>query len=144
MKHFSFLNRHGQGIDSPGNATPVTYDTQSAYGKGAKTHQRNKAYANPRCIDESSPLQTQLVQKRTRADWIALALLLITSSFIFLWNLDASGYANGFYSAAAQAGAQNWEAFLWGSLDAGNAITVDKPPAAIWLLALSVRILGLS
>ena len=144
MKHFSFLNRHGQGIDSPGNATPVTYDTQSAYGKSAKTHQRNKAYANPRCIDESSPLQTQLVQKRTRADWIALALLLITSSFIFLWNLDASGYANGFYSAAAQAGAQNWEAFLWGSLDAGNAITVDKPPAAIWLMALSVRILGLS
>lgn len=67
MKHFSFLNRHGQGIDSPGNATPVTYDTQSAYGKSAKTHQRNKAYANPRCIDESIPLQTQLVQKRTRA-----------------------------------------------------------------------------
>ena len=67
-----------------------------------------------------------------------------TSCFVFLWNLDASGHANEFYSAAAQAGSQNWEAFLWGSLDAGNAITVDKPPAAIWLMALSVRLLGLS
>ena len=33
---------------------------------------------------------------------------------------------------------------MWGSLDAGNAITVDKPPASIWLMALSVRLLGLS
>lgn len=82
--------------------------------------------------------------QRARTDWIALAALMATSCFVFLWNLDASGYANEFYSAAAQAGSQNWEAFLWGSLDAGNAITVDKPPAAIWLMALSVRLLGLS
>ena len=81
---------------------------------------------------------------RTRTDWLALAALMATSCFVFLWNLDASGYANEFYSAAAQAGSQNWEAFLWGSLDAGNAITVDKPPAAIWIMALSVRLLGLS
>lgn len=82
--------------------------------------------------------------QRTRTDWAALAALMATSCFVLLWNLDASGYANEFYSAAAQAGSQNWEAFLWGSLDAGNAITVDKPPAAIWLMALSVRLLGLS
>ena len=80
---------------------------------------------------------------RTSTDWLALAALMLTSCFVFLWNLDASGYANEFYSAAAQAGSQNWEAFLWGSLDAGNAITVDKPPAAIWVMALSVRLLHL-
>ncbi len=81
---------------------------------------------------------------RTRTDWLALCALMATSCFVFLWNLDASGYANEFYSAAAQAGSQNWEAFLWGSLDAGNAITVDKPPASLWVMALSVRLLGLS
>ena len=54
------------------------------------------------------------------------------------------GYANSYYSAAVQAGSQSWTAFLFGSLDAGNAITVDKPPASLWLMALSVRIFGLS
>jgi 4-amino-4-deoxy-L-arabinose transferase-like glycosyltransferase len=58
--------------------------------------------------------------------------------------LSASGYANTFYSAAVQAGSQSWKAFFFGSLDAGNAITVDKPPASLWLMALSVRIFGLS
>ena len=63
---------------------------------------------------------------------------------LYLWSLSASGYANSFYSAAVQAGSQSWKAFLFGSLDAGNAITVDKPPASLWLMALSVRIFGLS
>lgn len=77
-------------------------------------------------------------------DFAALAGLLMAAGFIFFWNLSSSGYANEFYSAAAQAASQNWEAFLWGSLDASNAITVDKPPASIWFMALSVRALGLS
>ena len=85
-----------------------------------------------------------LAPARGPIDWIAVAALMLAAAFVFFWNLTASGYANEFYSAAAQAGSKNWEAFLWGSLDAGNAITVDKPPASIWLMALSVRLLGLS
>ena len=85
-----------------------------------------------------------LAPARGPIDWIAVAALMLAAAFVFLWNLTASGYANEFYSAAAQAGSKSWEAFLWGSLDAGNAITVDKPPASIWLMALSVRLLGLS
>ena len=81
---------------------------------------------------------------RSLADWVALALLLGASCFIFFWNLTSSGYANEFYSAAAQAGSESWSAFLWGASDAGGAITVDKPPASIWLMALSIRLLGLS
>jgi 4-amino-4-deoxy-L-arabinose transferase-like glycosyltransferase len=72
-----------------------------------------------------------------------LALLLATAA-LYLYNLSASGYANSFYSAAVQAGSQSWTAFFFGSLDAANAITVDKPPAALWPMALSVRLLGLS
>jgi 4-amino-4-deoxy-L-arabinose transferase-like glycosyltransferase len=71
-------------------------------------------------------------------------LLLLATAGMYLWSLSASGYANSFYSAAAQAGAQSWKAWFFGSLDAGNAITVDKPPAALWLMGLSVRIFGLS
>ena len=74
----------------------------------------------------------------------ALGAMLLAACAIFFINLTASGYANEFYSAAAQAGSVSWKAFLWGSLDSGNAITVDKPPAALWLMALSVRIFGLN
>ncbi|MFC6715559.1 glycosyltransferase family 39 protein [Branchiibius cervicis] len=72
-----------------------------------------------------------------------LALLAATAVFYFI-NLTASGWANSFYSAAVQAGSANWEAFLFGSSDAANSITVDKPPAALWIMALSVRVFGLS
>ncbi|MFJ3922327.1 ArnT family glycosyltransferase [Streptomyces sp. NPDC090022] len=73
----------------------------------------------------------------------ALAVLLLGTAVLLLWNLGASGYANSFYSAAVQAGSESWKAFFFGSSDAGNSITVDKPPAALWPMALSVRLFGL-
>jgi hypothetical protein len=42
---------------------------------------------------------------------------------LYLWNLAASGWANAFYTAAAQAGADNWTAMLFGSSDPANVIT---------------------
>ena len=73
-----------------------------------------------------------------------MAALLIGTAALYLWGLSASGYANSVYSAAVQAGGESWKACFFGALDAGNAITVDKPPASLWLMALSVRIFGLS
>ncbi|TDC05943.1 glycosyltransferase family 39 protein [Streptomyces sp. 8K308] len=73
-----------------------------------------------------------------------LFALLALTAVLYVWNLSASGYANSFYSAAAQAGGSSWKAFFFGSLDAGGAITVDKPPAALWPMGLSVRLFGLS
>src|SRR6266540_1183318 len=72
-----------------------------------------------------------------------LALLLATA-VLYLWGLGASGWANSYYSAAAQAGSASWKALFFGSFDASNAITVDKTPASLWPMALSVRIFGLN
>ncbi|MFE9404416.1 glycosyltransferase family 39 protein [Streptomyces sp. NPDC006530] len=85
---------------------------------------------------------------RGRADdpaWARPAFLALLAATLaaYLTNLTASGYANSFYSAAVQAGSESWKAFFFGSLDAANAITVDKPPAALWPMALSVRLFGL-
>ncbi len=74
----------------------------------------------------------------------SLLLLLAATACLYLIGLSASGYGNSFYAAAAQAGSESWKAMFFGSLDAGNAITVDKPPLSLWLMALSVRIFGLS
>ncbi|MEU3228271.1 glycosyltransferase family 39 protein [Streptomyces sp. NPDC006976] len=80
------------------------------------------------------------------APWVrpAFLALLLVITLTYFWNLGASGYANSFYSAAVQAGSQSWKAFFFGSLDSANAITVDKPPATLWPMALSVRVFGLS
>jgi 4-amino-4-deoxy-L-arabinose transferase-like glycosyltransferase len=75
---------------------------------------------------------------------LGLPLLLLATAVLYLWDLRASGYANDFYAAAVQAGTKSWQALLFGSLDAGNGITVDKPPAALWVMALSGRIFGFS
>ncbi|WP_435119532.1 ArnT family glycosyltransferase [Amycolatopsis thermoflava] len=81
-----------------------------------------------------------------RPPWVrpSVAVLLVATAALYLWNLSASGYANDFYAMAVQAGTKNWEALFFGSLDPGNVITVDKPPASLWLMALSGRLLGFS
>lgn len=93
-----------------------------------------------------APLSRRIRQGRPEDPrWARPAFLgmLLVVTLAYLWHLSASGYANSFYSAAVQAGSQSWKAFFFGSLDAANAITVDKPPATLWPMALSVRIFGL-
>ena len=74
----------------------------------------------------------------------ALAGLLVSTALLYLWNLSASGYGNTFYAAAAWAGSQSWKAWFFGALDPSNFITVDKPPASLWVTGLSVRVFGMN
>jgi 4-amino-4-deoxy-L-arabinose transferase-like glycosyltransferase len=61
-----------------------------------------------------------------------------------LWALAQNGWANQYYSAAVRSMSTNWHDFLYGSFDAGGVMTVDKPPLALWVQALSARIFGFS
>ena len=74
----------------------------------------------------------------------AFGALLVGTGVAYIWGLGASGWANSFYAAAVQAGSVSWKAFFFGSSDAANSITVDKPPMSLWLMSLSVRIFGLN
>jgi 4-amino-4-deoxy-L-arabinose transferase-like glycosyltransferase len=74
----------------------------------------------------------------------ALITLLGATALLYLWGLGASGWANTYYSAAVQAGAKSWKAFFYGSLDAGNSITVDKSPGFLWVMELSARVFGVN
>ena len=75
---------------------------------------------------------------------VAFVALLAATAVAYLWNLTASGDANSFYAAAVQAGTKSWKALFFGSLDSSNFITVDKPPASLWVMAVSGRIFGFS
>src|SRR6195952_4644158 len=80
------------------------------------------------------------------ARWYASAVgvLLVATAALYLVDLSASGWGNAFYAAAAQAGGQSWKAWFFGASDAPASIMVDKPPASLWVLGLSVRLFGLS
>ena len=74
----------------------------------------------------------------------ALLGLLLATALLYIVGLSRSGWANEFYAAAVQAGTKSWTAFLFGSLDSSNFITVDKTPAFLWVMELSARIFGLN
>ncbi|WP_347109729.1 glycosyltransferase family 39 protein [Paenarthrobacter sp. S56] len=89
-------------------------------------------------------LQVRLKSKGPLRHHLELGAVLAGTAVLYIWGLGASGWANAFYSAAAQAGSQDWTAWFFGSSDAANSITVDKPPAALWITGLSVRLFGLN
>lgn len=92
------------------------------------------------------PLARLFLGEREDARWLRPAFwaLLAVTAVVYLWDLSVSGYANSFYAAAVQAGTESWEAFFFGSLDSSNFITVDKPPASLWVMVLSARLFGFS
>ncbi len=91
-----------------------------------------------------APVTPDAPAARPRWATPSLVVLLLATAVLYLWGLGSSGWANDYYAAAAQAGTQDLTAWLFGSLDPGNSITVDKPPAALWVMALSGRLFGFS
>jgi 4-amino-4-deoxy-L-arabinose transferase-like glycosyltransferase len=71
-----------------------------------------------------------------------LAGLMALAALLNLWALSRNGWANEYYSAAVRSMSTSWHNFLYASFDAGGVMTVDKPPLALWVQALSVRIFG--
>jgi 4-amino-4-deoxy-L-arabinose transferase-like glycosyltransferase len=92
------------------------------------------------------PLPRWLRGSEADPGWVRPSLLglLVATAALYLYGLSASGWANSFYSAAAQAGSQSWKALFFGSSDAGNSITVDKPPVSLWVMGLSARAFGVN
>jgi 4-amino-4-deoxy-L-arabinose transferase-like glycosyltransferase len=64
------------------------------------------------------------------------------AALLNLWALARNGWANEYYAAAVRSMSSNWHDFLFASLDRGGVMTVDKPPLALWVQALSVRVFG--
>lgn len=85
-----------------------------------------------------------LTRASRRTELLLLAGVLLLSAGLNIWNLGANGWGNAFYTAAVQSGLHDGEAFLFGSSDWGNSISVDKPPLSLWLIGLSVRVFGLN
>ncbi|AHH99763.1 glycosyltransferase family 39 protein [Kutzneria albida] len=92
-------------------------------------------------VPATAPVVTEQ-PARPRWSRPALAAVLVLAAGLYTWALSINGYANTFYAAAVLGETQSWKAFFFGALDAGSAVTVDKPPLALWVQALSARAFG--
>jgi len=88
--------------------------------------------------------------QRQRLSWLAivraarpeLVVLIALAAVLNLWALSRNGWANDYYAAAVRSMSSSWHNFLFGSLDRSGVMTVDKPPLALWVQSLSVRVFG--
>ncbi|MFE5366081.1 glycosyltransferase family 39 protein [Streptomyces mirabilis] len=71
----------------------------------------------------------------------ALIAIMALATVLYSWNLSSSSL-NSFYSAAVLSGTHSWKAWFFGSLDAGNFMTVDKPPLVLMVMDLFCRVFG--
>ena len=71
----------------------------------------------------------------------ALILIAALAALLYTWDIGHSQY-HPFYADAVRSMTESWKAFLYGSFDPGNTITLDKLPGFLWPQALSARLLG--
>jgi 4-amino-4-deoxy-L-arabinose transferase-like glycosyltransferase len=110
---------------------PVTAPLAPAPPTGARRR--------PEALDQPRP---RAATRRRALPFPELGALLLLAGVLNLWALDRNGWANQYYSAAVRSMSTSWHKFLYDSFDPGGLMTVDKPPLALWVQALSARIFG--
>ncbi|HMJ34665.1 MAG TPA: glycosyltransferase family 39 protein [Baekduia sp.] len=100
--------------------------------------------ADVRAPRPATPVRERLRALRVPAPAPELLALLVLAGVLDLWALDRNGWANTYYSAAVRSMSTSWHAFLYNSFDSAGVMTVDKPPLALWVQALSARAFGWS
>ncbi|MDO8186861.1 glycosyltransferase family 39 protein [Conexibacter sp. JD483] len=110
----------------------------SVGGRGAPAGAAPADAARPSARDRGLALLDALRRRPELLGLLALAAVL------YLWALSRNGWANDYYSAAVRSMSTSWHDFLYGSFDSSGLMTVDKPPMALWVEALSVRLFGYS
>lgn len=73
-----------------------------------------------------------------------LPVVVALSAVLDTHRLAQNGYANIFYSAGVKSMLRSLHNFVFVSFDPGGLVTVDKPPLALWVQAVSAKLFGLS
>lgn len=79
---------------------------------------------------------------KPKFDWYLVAILVL-SAFLYGWGIWDAGSANSYYTAAITSMTKSWSNFWYGAFDPAGFITVDKPPVALWFMAISAKIFGI-
>jgi len=74
---------------------------------------------------------------------LGLAAVLAAAIGLRTWRLAQNGYDNEYYTAAVRSMTGSWHNFFYNSFDPAGFVSVDKPPAALWIQVASVALFGL-
>jgi len=77
----------------------------------------------------------------------AILLVIVIMAFSFglhMYNIEAIGDANAYYTAAVKSMLQSWSNFFFVAAEPGGSVTVDKPPLGLWIEAVFAYFLGVS
>ena len=74
---------------------------------------------------------------------ISVLTLILFSGFTNLWGL-ANVERSEYYAAISKSMSMNLSNFVFGAMDPGGTITVDKIPGSFWIPALFVKVFGFS
>jgi 4-amino-4-deoxy-L-arabinose transferase-like glycosyltransferase len=80
--------------------------------------------------------------RQRRVERAALAATVLVGFAFNAWALSNNGFGNAYYAAATRSMTRNWSNFFFVSFDPGGFISIDKPPVALWIEALSARVFG--
>jgi 4-amino-4-deoxy-L-arabinose transferase-like glycosyltransferase len=91
------------------------------------------------------PTRSTLALWRSPSDqpaWARPALLGVAAlaGLLYGWNMGSS--IEIFYAAAVRSMSMRWHNFLFAAFDPAGTVSIDKLPGALWVQALSVRLLG--
>ncbi|MBL8775152.1 MAG: glycosyltransferase family 39 protein [Acidimicrobiales bacterium] len=91
-----------------------------------------------------SPADPSPARRRVHRPPAGLMAVTLVSFALNAWALTLNGLGNQYYAAATRSMTTSWSNFFFASLDPGGFITVDKPPVALWIAALSARVFGVN
>ena len=92
-------------------------------------------------IRPTPPPLTDPLPTTPRHARVVLILIAALAALLFTWNISHAQY-HPFYADSVRSMTESWKAFLYGSFDPGNTITLDKLPGFLWPQALSARLFG--
>lgn len=73
-----------------------------------------------------------------------LLFIAVLSAILNFTNLNIEGLSNQYYAAGVKSMTMSWKNFFFVALDPAGFVTIDKPPFAFWMQALSAKIFGFS
>ncbi|MCZ4103640.1 glycosyltransferase family 39 protein [Streptomyces sp. So13.3] len=113
--------------------------TTSPTTRHASSHRRRSSRQG--LAEPAVPVVGQPSQETLHWELPALLLVLVLATVLYFWGMGEAAI-HPYYSAAVRSMSASWRSFVFGGLDAGGSITVDKIPGALWPQALSVRVFG--
>jgi 4-amino-4-deoxy-L-arabinose transferase-like glycosyltransferase len=75
---------------------------------------------------------------------LIVVVIMIASFALHMYNIEAIGNANEYYTAAVESMLKSWSNFFFVAAEPSGSVTVDKPPLGLWIQAIFAYFLGVS